>query len=285
MSTIINGKQVAQEIRQQLKSEVNHWISKTGIIPHLTVVIVGNDPASHSYVKGKQKGAEEVNIKSTVIHLPETVEEERLLQIIDELNGDSTVHGILVQLPLPKHIDENKVINRIHFLKDVDGFHPINVGKMSIDDEGLLPCTPAGIIKLIQSTGQSIEGKHAVVIGRSNIVGKPVAQLLLKHNATVTICHSRTNDLSQFTRQADILVVAIGKPLSIGKEMVKEGAIVIDVGTTRMEDGKIHGDVKFDEVSEVASFITPVPGGVGPMTITMLLKNTLKAVQLQLKSR
>lgn len=280
---IISGKLLAETIRTQLREEVDQFIEQSQVQPHLVVVLVGDNPASLSYVRGKQKGCEQVNIRSTLIHLPETTTEDKLLAQIDELNEDPNIHGILVQLPLPKHIDEMKVIHRINALKDVDGFHPVNVGKLMIGDEGLLPCTPVGIIELIKSTGESIRGKHAVVLGRSNIVGKPVAQLLLREDATVTICHSRTPNVQQLSKQADILVSAMGRPLTVGKDMVKEGAIVIDVGTTRMDDGKIHGDVKFDEVSEVASYLTPVPGGVGPMTITMLLVNTLKAAKLQQK--
>lgn len=280
---IISGKLLAETIRTQLREEVDQFIEQSQVQPHLVVVLVGDNPASLSYVRGKQKGCEQVNIRSTLIHLPETTTEDKLLAQIDELNEDPNIHGILVQLPLPKHIDEMKVIHRINVLKDVDGFHPVNVGKLMIGDEGLLPCTPVGIIELIKSTGESIQGKHAVVLGRSNIVGKPVAQLLLREDATVTICHSRTPNVQQLSKQADILVSAMGRPLTVGKDMVKEGAIVIDVGTTRMDDGKIHGDVKFDEVSEVASYLTPVPGGVGPMTITMLLVNTLKAAKLQQK--
>jgi methylenetetrahydrofolate dehydrogenase (NADP+) / methenyltetrahydrofolate cyclohydrolase len=283
-AAIISGKEVAKNLRGQLGIEVENFTNETGIKPHLVVVLVGENPASLSYVKGKQRGCEEVNMKSTLIQLEETVKEAELLTLIDELNADHEVNGILVQLPLPKHIDENKVINRINILKDVDGFHPVNVGKMLIGEDCLLPCTPVGVIELIKSTQTEIKGKNVVVVGRSNIVGKPVAQLLLRENATVTICHSKTNDLKSFTNKADILVVAMGRPNTITKEMVKEGAIVIDVGTTRLDDGKIHGDVQFDEVKEVASHITPVPGGVGPMTITMLLINTLKATRMQLKS-
>jgi methylenetetrahydrofolate dehydrogenase (NADP+) / methenyltetrahydrofolate cyclohydrolase len=282
-AAIISGKEVAKNLRDQLGNEVENFTNETGVKPHLVVVLVGENPASLSYVKGKQKGCQEVNMESTLIQLEESVKEEELLTLIDQLNEDKKVNGILVQLPLPKHIDENKVINRISVLKDVDGFHPINVGKMLIGEDCLLPCTPVGVIELIKSTKADISGKNVVVVGRSNIVGKPVAQLLLRENATVTICHSRTKDLTSFTSQADILVVAMGRPNTISKDMVKEGAIVIDVGTTRLEDGKIHGDVQFDEVKEVASHITPVPGGVGPMTITMLLINTLKATRMQLK--
>lgn len=282
---IIDGKAIAQAIRHDLKKEVTSFKDTTGITPHLAVVLVGHHPASLSYVRGKQKGCEEVRIRLTLIHLPEETTEEELLNTIDRLNADPDVHGILVQLPLPKSIDAQKVINRIHVLKDVDGFHPVNMGRLLIGESGLLPCTPLGILELIKRTGEPIEGKHAVVIGRSNIVGKPVAQLLIRENATVTVCHSKTVDLPRYTKQADILVVAMGRPLTVGKDMVKPGAIVIDVGTTRLDDGKFYGDVIFDEVKDVAAYLTPVPGGVGPMTITMLLKNTLTAAKLQWNSR
>lgn len=280
-ATVISGKELAKNLRLSLGEEVKQFISETRVKPHLVVVLVGDNPASLSYVRGKQKGCEEVNMESTLIHLKEDTTEDELLERIGQLNADPLVHGILVQLPLPKQINETKVINRIEVLKDVDGFHPINVGKMMIGEDCLMPCTPVGVIEMIKSTGVDISGKNAVVLGRSNIVGKPVAQLLLRENATVTICHSKTKNINKIARDADILVSAMGRPLSVSKDMVKEGAIVIDVGTTRMDDGKIHGDVQFTEVQEVASYITPVPGGVGPMTITMLLFNTLKAARLQ----
>ncbi|KXG43293.1 bifunctional methylenetetrahydrofolate dehydrogenase/methenyltetrahydrofolate cyclohydrolase FolD [Tepidibacillus decaturensis] len=275
---IISGKEVAKSIREELKLEVE-TLKEQGITPGLSVILVGNDPASHSYVKGKAKGCEEVGIKSEVIYLEETISQETLLAEIERLNLDSNVHGILVQLPLPKHIEEDAIINAIDPKKDVDGFHPINVGKMMIGEDAYLPCTPHGIIELIKRTGTEIKGKHAVVIGRSNIVGKPVSILLLKEHATVTIAHSRTQNLKEITRQADILVVAIGKPQIITKDFVSPGTLVIDVGVNRLETGKLVGDVDFEGVSNVASYITPVPGGVGPMTITMLLKNTIEAAK------
>lgn len=275
---IINGKDLAQEIRNGLKGEVASLIAK-GITPHLTVILVGNNPASKSYVKGKEKAAMEVGIESTLIELPETISEEELLHQIQRLNEDISVHGILVQLPLPEHISEQKVIETIEPSKDVDGFHPINVGRMMIQEDAFLPCTPYGIITMIKSKGIDIEGKHAVIIGRSNIVGKPVGQLLLNENATVTYCHSKTKDMPQYTKNADILVVAIGKANVITAEDIKDGAVVIDVGINRLDNGKLTGDVDFDSAKEKASYITPVPKGVGPMTIAMLLKNTIKAAK------
>jgi len=281
-ATILQGKEVAQSIRFELASEVAD-LKEQGIVPGLTVVLVGDDPASHSYVRGKSKGCEEVGIRSELILKDASTTEEELLSIIQELNENPNVNGILVQLPLPAHISEAAVIEAIHPEKDVDGFHPISVGNMVLGNETMLPCTPHGIIELIKRTGTTIAGKHAVVIGRSNIVGKPVSLLLQQENATVTMCHSRTQNLEEYTRKADILVVAAGKAHMIGKEHVKPGAVVIDVGVNRIETGKLVGDVKFDEVQEVASFLTPVPGGVGPMTITMLLKNTVMAARKQAK--
>lgn len=279
-ATILQGKEVAASIRAELADEVKE-LTKRGITPGLTVVLVGDDPASHSYVRGKEKGCAEVGIHSEVILKDASTTEEELLAIIQDLNQNPNVHGILVQLPLPAHISEKAVIEAIHPAKDVDGFHPISVGNMVIGNDTMLPCTPHGVIELIKRTGTQIEGKHAVVIGRSNIVGKPVALLLQQENATVTMCHSRTQNLQEFTQKADILVVAAGKPHLIGKEHVKPGAVVIDVGVNRIETGKLVGDVKFDEVKEVAGYLTPVPGGVGPMTITMLLKNTVLAARKQ----
>ncbi|MGZ0053092.1 bifunctional methylenetetrahydrofolate dehydrogenase/methenyltetrahydrofolate cyclohydrolase FolD [Brevibacillus gelatini] len=279
-ATILQGKEVAKSIREELASEVAE-LKKQGIVPGLTVVLVGDDPASHSYVRGKSKGCEEVGIHSELILKEASTTEEELLAIIHELNENPNVHGILVQLPLPEHISEKAVIAAIHPEKDVDGFHPISVGNMVLGNETMLPCTPHGVIELIKRTGTDIAGKHAVVIGRSNIVGKPVSLLLQQENATVTMCHSRTQNLEEHTRKADILVVAAGRAHMIGKEHVKPGAVVIDVGVNRIESGKLVGDVKFDEVQEVASFLTPVPGGVGPMTITMLLKNTVMAARKQ----
>lgn len=281
-ATILQGKEVAQSIRFELANEVAD-LKEQGIVPGLTVVLVGDDPASHSYVRGKSKGCEEVGIRSELILKDASTTEEELLMIIQELNENPNVNGVLVQLPLPAHISEAAVIEAIHPEKDVDGFHPISVGNMVLGNETMLPCTPHGIIELIKRTGTTIAGKHAVVIGRSNIVGKPVSLLLQQENATVTMCHSRTQNLEEYTRKADILVVATGKAHMIGKEHVKPGAVVIDVGVNRIETGKLVGDVKFDEVQEVASFLTPVPGGVGPMTITMLLKNTVMAARKQAK--
>lgn len=275
---IINGVELAQSLRMELRDEVKQIVSK-GITPHLTVIIVGDDPASHSYVKGKERASKEVGISSEIIKLPKTVSEEQLLNEIKRLNRDDNVHGILVQLPLPNHIDEGIVIETIDSNKDVDGFHPINVGKMMLGKSTFLPCTPYGIIMMLKSKNIQISGKHAVIIGRSNIVGKPVGQLLLNENATVTYCHSRTKDLRKYTQDADILIVAVGKEHVITADHVKEGAIVIDVGVNRTEDGILTGDVHFESVKEKASYITPVPKGVGPMTITMLLMNTIKATK------
>ncbi|HAC3174608.1 TPA_asm: bifunctional methylenetetrahydrofolate dehydrogenase/methenyltetrahydrofolate cyclohydrolase FolD [Listeria innocua] len=278
MGEIIDGKKLAKEIQEKVTSEVAELVKK-GKKPGLAVVLVGDNQASRTYVRNKQKRTEEAGMKSVLIELPETVTEEKLLKVVEELNEDKTIHGILVQLPLPKHISEEKVIDAISFDKDVDGFHPVNVGNLFIGKDSFVPCTPAGIIELIKSTGTQIEGKRAVVIGRSNIVGKPVAQLLLNENATVTIAHSRTKDLPQVAKEADILVVATGLAKFVKKEYIKPGAIVIDVGMDRDENNKLCGDVDFDDVKEQAGFITPVPGGVGPMTITMLLANTLKAAK------
>ncbi|RNB75085.1 bifunctional methylenetetrahydrofolate dehydrogenase/methenyltetrahydrofolate cyclohydrolase FolD [Brevibacillus panacihumi] len=283
-ATILQGKEVAKSIRAELAEEVA-GLKQQGITPGLTVILVGDDPASHSYVRGKSKGCEEVGIQSEVILKETSTTQEELLEIIQQLNQNPNVNGILVQLPLPSHISEEAVLDAIDPSKDVDGFHPINVGNMVIGKETLLPCTPHGVIELIKRTGTEIAGKHAVVIGRSNIVGKPVSLLLQRENATVTMCHSRTKDLPSFTKMADILVVAAGKAHMIGKEHVKPGAVVIDVGVNRNEAGKLVGDVKFDEVQETASYLTPVPGGVGPMTITMLLKNTVEAAKQQAKRR
>lgn len=275
---IINGKDLAQELRNNMKNEVLELKSK-GITPHLTVILVGDNPASKSYVKGKEKAAAEVGISSSLIELPASTTEEELLNLIHKQNNDDTVNGILVQLPLPDHISEQKVIDAINPDKDVDGFHPINIGKMMLGEDTFLPCTPYGIITMLKSRNIDIAGKHAVVIGRSNIVGKPVGQLLLNENATVTYCHSRTANLREFTTKADILIVAIGKPNVITADDIKEGAVVIDVGINRLETGKLTGDVDFDSAVEKASYITPVPKGVGPMTIAMLLENTIKSAK------
>lgn len=278
VAEIIDGKKLSHELKMKMKEEVNQ-LKKTGVTPHLTVILVGDNPASKSYVKGKEKACEETGISSDLIELNETVTEDELLAQIVKLNNDKSVHGILVQLPLPNHIEEQKVIEIISPEKDVDGFHPVNIGRMMTGQDTFLPCTPHGIIKMLKSKNISIEGKHAVVLGRSNIVGKPVGQLLLNENATVTYCHSRTPNLKEYTKNADILVVALGKAHFVDENHIKEGAVVIDVGINRTEDGSLTGDVNFDKVKEKASYITPVPRGVGPMTITMLLSNTIKAVK------
>jgi len=275
---IISGTELAKTIRAELADEVAK-LKANGIEPGLAVILVGDDPASHSYVKGKQKACAEVGIRSLLYTFPATISEEELLAKIQELNADPTVHGILVQLPLPAHIREWSVIETIAPEKDVDGFHPINVGKMMIGQPAFLPCTPHGVLMMVKSAGIDIAGKHVVVVGRSNIVGKPVGQLFLREHATVTYAHSKTPDLAAITRQADILIVAVGKARLIGPEHVKPGAVVIDVGVNRLESGKLCGDVDFDAVKEVASYVTPVPGGVGPMTITMLLHNTMEAAR------
>lgn len=285
MAEIINGKLVASTLRNELKDKVSDFKTKTGKSVGLAVILVGDNPASKVYVRNKHRACQEVDIDSYQIELPENTSEEELLKRIDELNLDKNVNGILVQLPLPKHINEERVINRISPLKDVDAFHPVNVGKILIGNYSFLPCTPAGIMALLDYYKVSIEGKRCAVIGRSNIVGKPMAVLLTERNGTVTLCHSRTKDLSDITHEADILVVAIGKAEFLKAEMVKEGAVVIDVGINRLEDGRLVGDVCFDEVKEIASMITPVPGGVGPMTITMLLYNTLTAANMQLTEK
>lgn len=279
MAKLIDGKLVSSKIRLEISQETAEFIQKTGIQPHLVVIIVGNDAASMTYVKNKKKACEDVGFKSTVIELPEETPEVELLEQIKKLNEDLTVHGILVQLPLPKHIDEQKVIDTISVKKDVDGFHPYQVGALVSGLPCLKPCTPSGVIELLKAYNIDMAGRHAVIVGRSHIVGKPLIQLLLDQNATVTVCHSRTQNLAEFTKSADILIVAIGRAHFITADMVKEGAVVIDVGINRLETGKLVGDVLYDEVFEKVSYITPVPGGVGPMTITMLLKNTLKAAK------
>jgi methylenetetrahydrofolate dehydrogenase (NADP+)/methenyltetrahydrofolate cyclohydrolase len=276
-ATIISGKQISTEIRAELKEEVSA-LREQQIYPKLVVILVGNHPASESYVKGKIRAAEEIGMESVLVRLPDTITEAELLAKVETFNIDDSVHGILVQLPLPKQISEQRVIEAIAASKDVDGFHPESVGRMVIGLETFLSCTPAGIMQLLERSGIDVKGKHAVVVGRSNIVGKPVSLLLLQADATVTICHSKTVDLPSITRQADVLIAAVGRAEMITKEHVKPGAVVIDVGVNRTEKGLV-GDVKFDEVSEVASAITPVPGGVGPMTITMLMKNTIESAK------
>jgi methylenetetrahydrofolate dehydrogenase (NADP+)/methenyltetrahydrofolate cyclohydrolase len=279
VANLINGKEISSQMKETLKGNVAELIQE-GVTPGLAVVLVGNNSASRTYVNSKHKACNEIGVYSEVIELPESVTEEELLEVVNQLNHNDKIHGILVQLPLPKHISEKKVIETISPLKDVDGFHPINIGRMMTGQDALLPCTPFGILKMIQTTGISISGKHVVVIGRSNIVGKPVGQLFLNENATVTYTHSRSKNITELTKQADILIVAIGVAKFVTAEYVKDGAIVIDVGMNRDENGKLCGDVNFDEVKEVAGYITPVPGGVGPMTITMLLHNTVKAAKV-----
>ncbi|GAB6609984.1 MULTISPECIES: bifunctional methylenetetrahydrofolate dehydrogenase/methenyltetrahydrofolate cyclohydrolase FolD [Bacillus] len=278
VAVIIKGNEVAEKKRAQLTEEVVK-LKKQGIVPGLAVILVGEDPASRSYVKGKEKGCEQVGIYSELIELPETITEERLLAEIDRLNSDDRINGILVQLPLPKHIEEKAIIERISPEKDVDGFHPISVGRMMTGQDTFLPCTPHGIVELVKETNLDISGKHVVVIGRSNIVGKPVGQLFLNEDATVTYCHSKTQNMKELTKLADILIVAVGRPKMITADYMKEGAVVIDVGVNRLETGKLCGDVDFDNVLDVAGYITPVPKGVGPMTITMLLHNTVESAK------
>ena len=279
MAKIIDGKAISAEIKEELKEKVAEY-KKQGVEITLAVVKVGNDPASAVYVRNKEKACEYVGITSRTLALPEETTEEELLKVVNDLNEDKAVNGILVQLPLPKHIDESKVLLAIDSNKDVDGFHPVNVGKMVIGEETFLPCTPAGLIEMLKRTDVEISGKECVVIGRSNIVGKPMSMLMLKENATVTIAHSRTKDLKEVTKRADILIAAIGKAKFVTADYVKEGAVIIDVGMDRDENCKLCGDVDFDSVSQVASAITPVPGGVGPMTVTMLLVNCLRSVEL-----
>ena len=286
---IIDGKAVADQMREEMKTEIDELKQKHGLTPGLTVVLVGEDPASQVYVKNKKIGCEKVGIASFEHRLPADTSEEKLLKLIDELNADPKVHGILVQLPLPKHIDEKKILNKIDPDKDVDGFHPVNVGRLMIGNPIFMPCTPAGIQQMLVRTGNDPSGQHVVVCGRSNIVGKPMVNILLQKkpgaNATVTVCHTGTKDIGAITRSADILIVAMGSPKAITADMVKAGAAVIDVGVNRVEDPsspkgfRLVGDVDFEAVKEKAAAITPVPGGVGPMTITMLMVNTVRAAK------
>ncbi|MEK5232432.1 bifunctional methylenetetrahydrofolate dehydrogenase/methenyltetrahydrofolate cyclohydrolase FolD [Lysinibacillus sp. FSL K6-0232] len=277
-STIINGKEIGQEIRNAVAERVNR-LKERGVTPGLAVVLVGDNQASATYVRNKQKSCEAIGMFSELVKLPEETTQEELLTQIQLLNQREDIHGILVQLPLPKHIDEDTVIATIAVEKDVDGFSPVSVGKMMLGQETFLPCTPFGVMKLLEYSGIDIAGKHAVIVGRSHIVGKPMGQLLLQKDATVTYTHSKTPDLPSFTKQADILIAAVGRANFITKEHVKEGAVVIDVGINRDDNNKLCGDVNFTEVEGVASAITPVPGGVGPMTITMLLFNTVQAAE------
>ncbi|AAU24117.1 bifunctional methylenetetrahydrofolate dehydrogenase/methenyltetrahydrofolate cyclohydrolase FolD [Bacillus licheniformis] len=277
-ATIIDGKETAKEKRGQLAKEVEE-LKKQGVTPGLAVILIGDDPASLSYVRGKKKAAEAMGIRFQLDHFDASFTEQELLEVIDQYNQNDDFHGILVQLPLPDHISEQAVIERISPEKDVDGFHPLNVGKMLLGEDTFLPCTPAGIVELLKKTEIDLSGKEVVVVGRSNIVGKPVGQLLLNENATVTYCHSRTADITAHTKKADILIVAVGKANFIKADQIKEGAVVIDVGVNRLDNGKLAGDVDFEEAKEKASYITPVPGGVGPMTITMLAHNTVKSAK------
>ena len=277
MALVVSGKDLSQELKDQMKADLVDINTKYGRVPHLVVILVGNNPSSISYVTGKEKACDYVGIKNTTLRLDEGTSEESLLNLIDELNVDPSVDGILVQLPLPKHIDEDKVIEKIAIEKDVDGFHPLNVANLWLKKECTLPCTPKGIIKLLDKANINVSGKNAVVLGRSNIVGLPISKLLLDRNATVTVVHSKTEDLANVTNKADILIVAIGKARFLTADMVKDGAVVIDVGVNRDEAGKLCGDVDFDAVEPKASVITKVPGGVGPMTITCLMENTIEA--------
>lgn len=280
MAIIIDGKKVSAQVKEQVRIETEELVKK-GIKPGLAVIIVGDDPASRVYVNNKKKACEKVGFLSKEFALPATTTQEELLALVNELNEDREINGILCQLPLPKGLDEKAVIEAISPLKDVDAFHASNVGKIMIGDYDFLPCTPAGVMEMLHSYNIPVEGKECVVIGRSNIVGKPMAMLLLHENGTVTITHSRTKNLKEVTKRADILVAAIGKPKFVTADMVKEGAVVIDVGMDRDENGKLCGDVDFENVKEKCSAITPVPGGVGPMTIAVLMKNTLKACKIQ----
>lgn len=279
MAKIIDGKAVSAEVRAEIKAETEKFISESGITPGLAVIIVGSNPASQVYVRNKKRACGEVGFFSSVIEMPEETTESELLDKIAELNSDEKIHGILVQLPLPKHISEEKIILAIDPKKDVDAFHPYNVGRIVTGDYDLAPCTPSGVMELLRRYGISVRGKECVIAGRSNIVGKPMALLMLAADATVTVCHSKTANLAEVCRRADILITAIGKPKFFGADYVKDGAVVIDVGINRTEDGKLCGDVDFDAVLDKVSAITPVPGGVGPMTITMLLRNTLSAAK------
>ncbi|WHY95908.1 bifunctional methylenetetrahydrofolate dehydrogenase/methenyltetrahydrofolate cyclohydrolase FolD [Peribacillus simplex] len=279
---IINGKEIAESVRQEISKEVQQLREKN-IVPGLAVILVGDNQASQTYVRNKQKACEDLGMHSVLIKKPAELSQEELIQSIAELNQDDSIHGILVQLPLPGHIQEKAIIEAISPEKDVDGFHPINIGRMMTGQDAFLPCTPYGVMVMLEYIDYDLEGKHVVIVGRSNIVGKPAGQLFLNANATVTYCHSRTKDLAYYTKQADVVVAAVGKRDTITSDHIKEGAVVIDVGMNRNDEGKLCGDVAFDEVKEKASYITPVPKGVGPMTITMLMKNTVKSAQKALE--
>lgn len=283
MATIIDGKAVSGALRESIRNESAEFERNTGVKPGLAVIIVGDDPASQIYVRNKGKACEEVGFYSEIHRLDKETTEEELLALVHSLNKNEKIHGILVQSPLPSHLDEALIVNNIDYNKDVDAFHPVNVGKIMIGEYNFLPCTPAGVMELLKAYEIDVCGKECVVVGRSNIVGKPQAMLLLHANGTVTVCHSRTKNLSEVTRRADIIVMAIGKAKFLKGDMIKDGAVVIDVGMNRDENGKLCGDVDFEECEKKASFITPVPGGVGPMTITMLMKNTLTAAKTAVK--
>ena len=280
VAKVLDGKKIAKEYRQRLQEQVES-LKERGFTPKLSVILVGNDGASQSYVKSKKKAAEKIGMISEIVHLDESTSEEDVLKELDRLNNDDSVSGILVQVPLPEQVSEQKVLESINPDKDVDGFHPSNIGKLYIDEQTFVPCTPLGIMEILKHADINLEGKHAVVIGRSHIVGQPVSKLLLQKNATVTILHSRSKDMSKHLKDADVIVSAVGKPGLVTKDVVKEGAVIIDVGNTPDENGKLKGDVEYEEVKEIAGAITPVPGGVGPLTITMVLNNTLIAEKMR----
>ncbi|HCY1053018.1 TPA: bifunctional methylenetetrahydrofolate dehydrogenase/methenyltetrahydrofolate cyclohydrolase FolD [Staphylococcus aureus] len=280
VAKILDGKQIAKDYRQGLQNQVEA-LKEKGFTPKLSVILVGNDGASQSYVRSKKKAAEKIGMISEIVHLEETATEEEVLNELNRLNNDDSVSGILVQVPLPKQVSEQKILEAINPDKDVDGFHPINIGKLYIDEQTFVPCTPLGITEILKHADIDLEGKNAVVIGRSHIVGQPVSKLLLQKNASVTILHSRSKDMASYLKDADVIVSAVGKPGLVTKDVVKEGAVIIDVGNTPDEDGKLKGDVDYDAVKEIAGAITPVPGGVGPLTITMVLNNTLLAEKMR----
>ncbi|HFQ2259146.1 TPA: bifunctional methylenetetrahydrofolate dehydrogenase/methenyltetrahydrofolate cyclohydrolase FolD [Staphylococcus aureus] len=280
VAKILDGKQIAKDYRQGLKNQVEA-LKEKGFTPKLSVILVGNDGASQSYVRSKKKAAEKIGMISEIVHLEETATEEEVLNELNRLNNDDSVSGILVQVPLPKQVSEQKILEAINPDKDVDGFHPINIGKLYIDEQTFVPCTPLGIMEILKHADIDLEGKNAVVIGRSHIVGQPVSKLLLQKNASVTILHSRSKDMASYLKDADVIVSAVGKPGLVTKDVVKEGAVIIDVGNTPDENGKLKGDVDYDAVKEIAGAITPVPGGVGPLTITMVLNNTLLAEKMR----
>ncbi|MFT1934238.1 bifunctional methylenetetrahydrofolate dehydrogenase/methenyltetrahydrofolate cyclohydrolase FolD [Staphylococcus aureus] len=280
VAKILDGKQIAKDYRQGLQDQVEA-LKEKGFTPKLSVILVGNDGASQSYVRSKKKAAEKIGMISEIVHLEETATEEEVLNELNKLNNDDSVSGILVQVPLPKQVSEQKILEAINPEKDVDGFHPINIGKLYIDEQTFVPCTPLGIMEILKHADIDLEAKNAVVIGRSHIVGQPVSKLLLQKNASVTILHSRSKDMASYLKDADVIVSAVGKPSLVTKDVVKEGAVIIDVGNTPDENGKLKGDVDYDAVKEIAGAITPVPGGVGPLTITMVLNNTLLAEKMR----